>query len=102
MNQLEPPPNIARTEQAIEGRRARSVEATTLTVLALLYTLYFARAFLIPIVFAVLLNFLLSPLIRFLARFRIKPPLGAAFIVILLLSGIGGALYQLASPAQRW
>src|SRR3954471_1901239 len=102
MNQLEPPPNIARTEQAIEGRRARSVEATLLTVLAMLYTLYFARAFLIPIVFALLLNFLLSPLIRLLARAGIKAPLGAAFLVVMLLATTGLGMYELAAPAQRW
>ena len=94
-------PNIERTEQAIEGR-GRAVEATLLTVLALLYTLYVAREFLIPIVFALLLNFLLSPLIRLLGRFRLKPPVGAAIVVLLLLAAIGEAVYQLAGPAQRW
>ena len=59
-----PQPDIRRTVAAAEAPRARSIEATILTVLALLYSLYFAREFLIPIVFALLLNFLLSPLIR--------------------------------------
>jgi predicted PurR-regulated permease PerM len=71
-------------------------------VLAVLYTLYVARAFLIPIVFALLLNFLLSPLIRQLTRVRIKPPLGAALVVVLLVSGMGFGVYQLTTPAQRW
>jgi predicted PurR-regulated permease PerM len=97
-----PAPNLERTGQAIEGRRGRSVEATVLTVLALLYTLYFARDFLIPIVFALLLNFLLSPLIRRLTRFHVRPPIGAALVVVLLVAGIGVGAYQLAGPAQRW
>src|ERR1700681_4002650 len=88
-------PNLERTSEAIERPRSRSIEATVLTVLALLYTLYFARVFLIPIVFGVLLNILLSPAIRFLRRFHIKPPLGAAFVVLLLISLIGGAVYEL-------
>src|SRR3954468_22980629 len=71
-------PDLGRTARAIRRERTRSIEATLLTVLAMLYTLYFARAFLIPIVFALLLNFLLSPLIRLLARAGIKAPLGAA------------------------
>ncbi|MEO8623208.1 MAG: AI-2E family transporter [bacterium] len=95
-------PNIELTREAIERPRSRSIEATLLTVLAMLYTLYFARLFLIPIVFALLLNFLLSPVLRFLGRFRIRPPLGAAIVVLLLLASIGGAVYELAGPAQGW
>ncbi len=96
------PPNLERTEDAIEGRRGRSIEATVLTFLALMYTLYFAREFLIPIMFALLLNFLLSPLMRLLGRLRIKPPVGALIIVLLFVSAVGGAMYELAGPAQGW
>ena len=95
-------PNLERTEEAIERPRTRSIEVTLLTVLALLYTLYFARNFLVPIVFALLLNVLLSPLIRLMGRARIKPPIGAAIVVLVLVTSISGALYQLAGPAQRW
>jgi predicted PurR-regulated permease PerM len=95
-------PDLERTGEAIETRRGRSVEATLLTVLAVLYTLYFARLFLIPIVFALLLNFLLSPLIRLMSRFWIKPPLGAAIVVLLLIGTMAGGAYQLAGPAQGW
>jgi predicted PurR-regulated permease PerM len=95
-------PNIERTGEAIKATRTRSVEATLLSVLAVLYSLYFARAFLIPIVFAILLNFLLSPLIRVLSRFRIKPPIGAAIVILMLIASVGGAIYELAGPAQGW
>jgi len=95
-------PNLEHTRDAMATTRTRSVEATLLSVLAVLYTLYFARAFLIPIVFAILLNFLLSPLIRLLGRFRIKPPFGAAIVVLMLIGSVGGAVYQLAGPAQGW
>ncbi|MDB4880613.1 MAG: hypothetical protein JWL60_2059 [Gemmatimonadetes bacterium] len=96
------PPDLSKTGEAIDTRRSRSVELTILVVLALMYTLYFARDFLIPVTFALLLNFLLSPLIRLLRRARIKPPAGAALIVLLLVAGIGVGIYELASPAQRW
>jgi predicted PurR-regulated permease PerM len=95
-------PDIERTSDALDSLRGRSVEATVLTVLALLYTLYFARLFLIPIVFALLLNFLLSPLIRLMSRFWIKPPLGAALVLLMLIGTMTGAVYQLAGPAQGW
>lgn len=95
-------PDLSRTGAAIDRPRSRSVEATLLTVLAVLYSLYFARGFLIPIVFALLLNFLLSPLIRRMAKHHVKPPIGAAFVVVILVAGIGWGAYQLTTPAQRW
>jgi predicted PurR-regulated permease PerM len=97
-----PPPDLERTADALARPRSRSLETTVLTVLAVLYTMYVAREFLIPIVFALLLNFLLSPAIRRLARWHIKPPLGAGLVVVLLVGGMGFGVYQLAGPAQRW
>jgi predicted PurR-regulated permease PerM len=95
-------PDLGRTGEAIDTTRGRSVQVTLLTVLALLYSLHFARSFLVPIVFAILLNFLLSPVVRRLARWHIKPPLSAALLVLLLLGALGGGIYQLVGPAQRW
>ena len=63
-----PQPDLERSADAITQPRTRSLETTVLTVLAVLYTMYVAREFLIPIVFAILLNFLLSPLIRRLTK----------------------------------
>ena len=97
-----PTPNLERTADAVVSPRGRSIEVTILTSLALLYTLYFAREFLIPIAFAVLLNFLLSPLIRRMVRLGIKAPIGAAIIVLVLLTAVAEGAYQLAGPAQRW
>jgi predicted PurR-regulated permease PerM len=82
--------------------RVRSFATTGLFVLALLYTLYFARAFFLPIVFAVLLDFLLSPVIRALERIRIPAPLGAALVLLLVLGAASVAVYELSGPAQNW
>ncbi len=80
----------------------RSFGITVLTVLALFYTLYFARAFLLPIAFALLLEFLFSPAVRALARLHLPLPLGAA-LVIAALVGVGGlAVYGLSGPVQSW
>jgi len=95
-------PHIGRTVAAAGAPRARSIETTILTALALLYSLYLAREFLIPIVFALLLNFLLSPLVRRLLRWRVNPPLSAAIIVVLLIGAAAEGIYQLSGPAQRW
>jgi len=72
-----------------------------LAVLALTYTIYFARAFLLPIVFAMLLNFLLSPLVRLLSRVKIKPPFAAGIIIVALITVVGLAGYELSGPVQR-
>ena len=97
-----PKPDISRTEKAFESAKARSVGVTTLTVLALLYTAYFARPFLLPLAFALLLNFLFSPVVRRLARWHIKPPLGAGIVVLALLGSLVLGAYELAGPVQSW
>ena len=95
-------PDIGRTVAAAGAPRARSIETTILTALALLYSLYLSREFLIPIVFALLLNFLLSPLVRRLLRWGVNPPVSAAIIVVLLIGAAAEGIYQLSGPAQRW
>jgi predicted PurR-regulated permease PerM len=97
-----PKPDISRTGRAFESSGARSVGVTTLTVLALLYTTYFARPFLLPLAFALLLNFLFSPVVRRLARWHIRPPLGAGLVVLALLGGLGLGGYELTGPVQSW
>jgi predicted PurR-regulated permease PerM len=80
----------------------RTVGIMGLFVLALLYTLYFARAFLLPITIAILLNFLLSPAVRWLKRRGIPNALGAALIVLGFLGAVAFGTYQLATPAREW
>ncbi len=75
---------------------------TVLAVLAVLYTLYFARAFLLPLAFALLLMFFLSPLIRALGKVHIAAPAAAALLVLSLIAVTGVAIYALAGPVQGW
>ena len=80
----------------------KSVALTGLFVLAVFYTMYFMRAMLLPLVLALLLSYLLAPLVRALGRIRIGPPLGAALV---LLSVIGLLVYGvsfLSEPAAGW
>ena len=97
-----PVPDITKTGQALVHPSARSASLTILALLGVLYTLYFARGFLVPITFALLLNLLLSPALRGLARLGVRPPIGAALIVIGLVGIIGSAGYALSTPMQRW
>jgi len=96
-------PDLKKTGEALRNDvEVRSIAITGLFVLALFYTLYFARAFALPIVLAVLLDFLLSPLVRAFKRVRIPEPLSAAIILLALLGAAGGAVYSLATPAREW
>jgi predicted PurR-regulated permease PerM len=96
-------PDLHKLGEALRDRvEVRSIAITGLFVLAVFYTLYFARAFFLPIVLAVLLDFLLSPIIRTLKRARIPEPLGAALLLLALLGALGAGAYSLAEPARTW
>ncbi len=97
-----PTPNLAKTASALATVRARSVGVTILAVLALLYTLFFARDFLLPIVIALLLNLLFSPVVRSLTRVGISAPIGAAVVVLGLLGLVSFGVYELSTPVERW
>jgi predicted PurR-regulated permease PerM len=98
-----PRPNLKKLRDALEGPFGiRSLALTGLFVLAAFYTLYFARAFFLPIVLALLLSFLLSPLVRVLNKLRIPNGLGAGLVVFGLLGSLGLGIYELAEPAYEW
>jgi predicted PurR-regulated permease PerM len=79
-----------------------SVAVTGLFVLALFFALHEGRAFFLPIVVALLLHFLLNPVVRTLARARIPEPLGAAVVLGGLLVAASVAGYYLAGPTREW
>ena len=63
------------------------------------YTLYFARPFLLPLVLATILNFLLSPVVRGLARVHVPRALGAALVILALLAVVALGIERLSGPA---
>jgi predicted PurR-regulated permease PerM len=71
-------------------------------ILALGATLYVARAVLMPIVLALLLSFLLAPVVRGLARLYIPAPLGAAVVLLAIVGVASIGLYGLWEPATQW
>ncbi len=80
----------------------RSVALTGLFVLALFYTLYFARAFFLPVFVALQLNFLLSPVVRALKNIYVPAAVGAALLLLALLGATAYGFYQLSGPASDW
>jgi predicted PurR-regulated permease PerM len=94
------PPSDARVEAKLSGTPGIAVKG--LFLLALLYTFYFARPLLLPIVVALLLSLILSPTVRWLKRAYVPEPIGAAVIVISLAALVGTGVYQLFEPASDW
>ncbi|HBL27188.1 MAG TPA: AI-2E family transporter [Acidobacteria bacterium] len=80
----------------------RSPALTGLFVLALFYTLWIARGFFLPVVLALLLSFLLSPVVRALGKLRIPRGLGAGLVIFVLLGSVAVGVYELADPAIAW
>lgn len=98
-----PRPNLEKLREAFRAPlNVQSLSLTGLFVLALFYTLYLARSFFLPIILALLLSFLLSPVVRGLKKLRIPEGLGAAVVVLGLLGLLGLGVYELALPAYDW
>jgi predicted PurR-regulated permease PerM len=86
-----------------QAQRVLMVVLIGLFVLASLYTLYFARAVLIPVVLAVILSWILSPAVRSLKRrLRLPEPVGAALVIGVLVAAMGYGVGSLTQPAKEW
>jgi predicted PurR-regulated permease PerM len=73
-----------------------------LLVLAVLYTLYFARAFLLPIILALLFAVILMPAVRALRRLHLPRALAAALVTVALAASLGGLIASIYDPAVQW
>ncbi len=81
----------------------RDVSLVILTILAVMYTLYFAADIILPFVLALVLSLLLSPATRFLCdKLRLPRMLAAVVMIVLLFSAIGGVGYAVSLPARGW
>jgi predicted PurR-regulated permease PerM len=107
--------NDARESEEVESRArlriaelserpfdVRSIALTGLFILAVFYTIYFMRSILLPIVLALLLSYLLRPIVRGLARLKIPLPVSAAVLLIGFFGLIGYAVSVLAAPTAGW
>lgn len=70
--------------------------------LALLYTLYFAKTLLLPLVVALLFALLLGPLVALFKRLYIPRSLSAVLLLAVLLGPFTLLTMELAGPAQKW
>ncbi len=107
-------PASAEDDERAKVRRAQGVLQRTstsvgqvclviLTVLAVLYTLYFAAAIILPFVLALVLALVLGPAMRLLNRRLHIPRMIAALLLIIALFSVVGAMgYALSVPASGW
>ncbi len=84
---------------AVDGSSAGQV---ALIVLGAIAFLYFARPVVLPIVLACGAAMTLKPLIRWLSYCHIRPPLGAAIVLCLLVTVVAICFLQLGRPAAAW
>lgn len=96
----DPPPPPA--EVRINRQMVTAIATTGIFVILTFAALYLAKALLIPIVLAFLFNLLLTPVVQRLERMRIPTPIGAAIVLISVLSLVAVAGWWLSGPAQDW
>ncbi|MBI4503748.1 MAG: AI-2E family transporter [Gemmatimonadetes bacterium] len=101
-----PLPDLPRDSQtdypAPANGTVRSVMLIGLFLLALFFILHIARPFFLPVALAVLFNFLLTPVVRFLGRAHLSPPVAGAVVLLVSLGIMGLGMWQLAGPARDW
>jgi predicted PurR-regulated permease PerM len=79
-----------------------SIALTGLFILAVFYTIYFMRSILLPIVLALLLSYLLRPIVRGLAQIKIPLTVSAALLLIGFFGFVGYGISVLATPTAEW
>jgi predicted PurR-regulated permease PerM len=79
-----------------------SIALTGLFILAVFYTMYFMRSILLPMVLALLLSYLLRPIVRGLAQLKVPLSVGAALLLIGFFGLVGYGISALATPTVEW
>jgi predicted PurR-regulated permease PerM len=94
--------NASDREKGKTQTEFKSIALKGVFLIACFYTLYFTRALILPFILALLLNFLLRPVVRTLTKMNIPESAGAALVLVALLGSAGYGVIQLSSPAAEW
>lgn len=78
----------------------RNVALTIIAAVGLVLFLHYAQAVLIPVVLGTLIFYALDPVVDALERWRVPRAIGAAVILLLLISGVGYGLWALRDDAM--
>ena len=85
-----------------ERPELRTLALAGLFIIAVFVVLYIARSVFIPLTLALMLSFLLRPVVKGLRRLYIPSPVGAGLVVVLLVGAGGYGVARLAGPATEW
>lgn len=83
------------------GVDAYSLPLTVLAVLAVVFTLNWAQAILIPLMLGVMISYTLSAPVNLMQKWHIPRALGAALLLLSLVGGSGFAVYSLGGETSR-
>jgi len=81
---------------------ATAIAIVGLFLLAVIYTLYFAREILLPITLAWIINMLLRPVLNFLKRCHIHEAIGAGILLIGIVGLFVASIVLVSEPASAW
>ncbi|MCB1687479.1 MAG: AI-2E family transporter, partial [Halioglobus sp.] len=98
----QPTPQAQPIVEQVAGHAGVRVALYCMATLAVLYSVYAARSLLMPIVVALFVSLLLSPLVTWFKRMRIPRPLSSVLLLCLLGGPFVLLSIELAAPAQKW
>ena len=79
----------------------RSTALVVLAVLACVYTLHWASAVFVPLMFGLMFSYALAPVVDRLQRWRIPRAIAAGGLILGLLIGVGSLIYSLSDDATE-
>lgn len=95
---------IVTQEKTPLGTSSNGRSATALWILAiiaLVAALYLARAFVVPLLFGILVSYTLRPVVDWFERYRIPRAAGAAFVLAVLVGGASWMTFSLSGDAAE-
>jgi predicted PurR-regulated permease PerM len=96
-------PTVSRPPKPAVVRLATIARALVLlSTLAVLAVCYLARGILAPLLLALLLSLLFSPVVTAIERIRLPRIVGSGIVVLLVVGAAVGTLTMLAEPAKDW
>lgn len=99
-----PTPDTVASPQAPAATPAnvRSTALVVLTMLAAIYMLHWAQAVLVPLLLGLTLSYALAPLVTRLERWRLPRVVGAAVVLLAMISIMGATVYSLQDDATAF
>lgn len=86
----------------ISREDVRTACLVAICVLLAGYSLYFTRAIMVPVTIAIILSFVLSPLVNRLEKLKNPTTIGAGIVIASLVSLLAFGVYRLQQPAAKW